>query len=97
MIRLEDPDSAETKEFVEKQIDLTESVLKNCDVREKFAEKLTKLYDFPKYGVPFRAGDKYFHFLNTGLQPQSVLYVQVVSPIFNLLKVSLCVSGCMFC
>ncbi|KAL3840160.1 hypothetical protein ACJIZ3_024751 [Penstemon smallii] len=73
---LEDPDSPETKEFVEKQRKLTDSVLKNCETREKLHEKLTKLYDFPKYNAPFRAGDKYFYFHNTGLQPQNVLYVQ---------------------
>ncbi|KAH0680696.1 prolyl endopeptidase isoform X1 [Solanum tuberosum] len=73
---LEDPDSEETKEFVEKQVILTESVLKTCETREKLRKKLTKLFDFPKYDVPFRAGDKYFYFHNTGLQPQKVLYIQ---------------------
>ncbi|KAM3341576.1 prolyl endopeptidase [Capsicum galapagoense] len=73
---LEDPDSKETKEFVEKQVILTDSVLKTCEIRDKLREKLTKLLDFPKYNVPFRAGDKYFYFHNTGLQPQKVLYVQ---------------------
>lgn len=77
MIRLEDPDSEETKEFVEKQVNLTDLVLKTCETREKLREKITKLYDFPKYEVPFRAGDKYFYFHNSGLQPQKVLYVQV--------------------
>ncbi|KAF3642226.1 Prolyl endopeptidase [Capsicum annuum] len=73
---LEEPDSKETKEFVEKQVILTDSVLKTCEIRDKLREKLTKLFDFPKYNVPFRAGDKYFYFHNTGLQPQKVLYVQ---------------------
>lgn len=77
LIRLEDPDSAETREFVEKQMKLTDSVLNNCETREKLREKLTKLSDFPKYNAPFRVGDKYFYFHNTGLQPQTVLYVQV--------------------
>lgn len=78
MVRLEDPDSEETKEFVEKQVKLTDSVLETCVTREKLREKLTKLYDFPKYDAPFRAGDKYFYFHNTGLQPQKALYVQVL-------------------
>lgn len=77
LIRLEDPDSAETKEFVENQMKLTDSVLKTCETRDKLRDKLTKLYDFPKYNAPFRVGDKYFYFHNTGLQPQTVLYVQV--------------------
>ncbi|KAK2995129.1 hypothetical protein RJ640_020769 [Escallonia rubra] len=73
---LEDPDSEEVKDFVQKQVELTESVLKTCDTREKLREKLTKFYDYPKYDAPFKQGDKYFYFHNTGLQPQKVLYVQ---------------------
>ncbi|XP_016457700.1 uncharacterized protein LOC107781502 isoform X1 [Nicotiana tabacum] len=73
---LEDPDSEETKDFVEKQVTLTDSVIKMCETREKLRKKLTKLFDFPKYEIPFRAGDKYFYFHNSGLQPQKVLYVQ---------------------
>ncbi|KAL7086069.1 hypothetical protein ACP275_14G316400 [Erythranthe tilingii] len=73
---LEDADSAETKEFVEKQTKLTDSILKTCEAREKIRQKLTELYDFPKYDAPFRSGDKYFYFHNTGLQPQRVLYIQ---------------------
>ncbi|KAG8378020.1 hypothetical protein BUALT_Bualt08G0094800 [Buddleja alternifolia] len=73
---LEDSNSAETKEFVQKQMKLTNSVLETCETREKLREKLAKLYDFPKYDTPFRKGDKYFYFHNTGLQPQPILYVQ---------------------
>ncbi|KDP36852.1 hypothetical protein JCGZ_08143 [Jatropha curcas] len=73
---LEDPDAEEVKDFVEKQVKLTESVLKSCDVREKIREKITKLFDHPRYDAPFRRGDKYFYFHNTGLQAQNVLYVQ---------------------
>lgn len=75
--RLEDPDSEETKEFVQNQVKLTETVLKTCDVRDKLHEKITKLFDHPRYEAPFRRGNKYFYFHNTGLQAQNVLYVQV--------------------
>nr|GEV41807.1 prolyl endopeptidase-like isoform X2 [Tanacetum cinerariifolium] len=73
---LEDPDSEEVKEFVEKQVELTESVLKKCETREKLHDKLTKFYDYPKFGAPFREADKYFYFHNSGLQPQKVMYMQ---------------------
>jgi prolyl oligopeptidase PreP (S9A serine peptidase family) len=75
--RLEDPDSEETKEFVEKQADLAESVLAGCGDREGLRREVTRLFDHPRHGAPFRRGDKYFHFHNSGLQAQSVLYVQV--------------------
>ncbi|MGZ2860933.1 hypothetical protein, partial [Pseudomonas aeruginosa] len=34
----------------------------------------TELYDFEKFGIPFREGKRYFWTHNSGLQPQSVLY-----------------------
>ncbi|KAF5955934.1 hypothetical protein HYC85_008790 [Camellia sinensis] len=74
---LEDPDAEEVKDFVEKQVKLTESVLQKCDTREKLREKITELFDHPRYNAPFRRGDKYFYFHNTGLQAQDVLYMQV--------------------
>lgn len=73
---LEDPDSEETKEFVKKQVELTESVLKTCETREKLRERLKEVFEFERYRVPFRQGDKCFFFYNKGLQPQDVLYVQ---------------------
>lgn len=83
--RLEDPDSEEVKEFVQKQVELTEKVLKKCETREKLRDNLTKLFDYPRYDVPFRRGDKYFYFHNSGLQPQRVLYMQVCFLIVSLL------------
>lgn len=77
LVRLEDPDAKEVKEFVQKQVKLTDSVLEKCETREKLREKITKLFDHPRYDAPFRRGDKYFYFHNTGLQAQNVLYVQV--------------------
>eukprot|EP00249_Psilotum_nudum_P018661 c26907_g1_i2 orf=1098-3233(+) len=74
--RLEDPDAEEVSEFVENQRKLTESVLSTCDFREKLRERITDLYDYPKYECPFKKGDKYFFFYNTGLQSQSILYIQ---------------------
>lgn len=77
VIRLEDPDADEVKDFIEKQVKLTESVLSKCDTREKLHEKVTTLFDHPRYTTPFKRGNKYFYFHNTGLQAQNVLYVQV--------------------
>ncbi|EMP28994.1 Prolyl endopeptidase [Chelonia mydas] len=37
---------------------------------------MTELYDYPKYSCHFKKGKRYFHFYNTGLQNQRVLYVQ---------------------
>lgn len=63
------------KEFVQKQIEVTDSVLKSCECRPKLGERINKVFDHPRYGAPFKRAQNYFYFHNTGLQPQSVLYV----------------------
>ncbi|BFI40336.1 prolyl oligopeptidase [Marchantia polymorpha subsp. ruderalis] len=73
---LEDPESAETKDFVEIQSKLTASVLDKCKTKEKLKERITALYDYAKYDCPLKQGNKYFYMHNTGLQPQSVFYMQ---------------------
>ncbi|GJR31685.1 prolyl endopeptidase-like protein [Tanacetum coccineum] len=75
--RLEDPESEEVKEFVKKQVELTEFVLKKCEMRERLHDKLIKSYEYPNFGASFREAEKYFYFHNSGLQPQKVMYMQV--------------------
>ncbi|OCT78208.1 prolyl endopeptidase [Xenopus laevis] len=73
---LEDPDSAQTKAFVEAQNKLTTPFLEQCPVRHLFKDRMTELYDYPKYSCNFKKGNRYFYFYNSGLQNQRVLYVQ---------------------
>jgi prolyl oligopeptidase len=73
---LEDPDSEETKQFVEAQNAISFPYLNGCPAKSKIQSKLTEMWDYPKYSVPFREGNRYFYFMNTGVQNQSVLYVQ---------------------
>ena len=71
---LEDPDTEETKAWVEAQNQVTFSYLNEISAREKIKQRLTKLWDYEKYGTPFKEGESYFYFKNDGLQNQSVLY-----------------------
>lgn len=71
---LEDPDSEETQAWVAAQNQITFGYLGEIEVRETIKQRLTQLWNYEKYGSPFKEGDRYFYFKNDGLQNQSVLY-----------------------
>ncbi len=71
---LEDADSAETAAWVEAQNKVTFGFLESIPARARFKERLTGLWNYERYGTPFRKGGRYFFFKNDGLQNQSVLY-----------------------
>jgi len=72
----EDTGSEDVKAWVEAQNEVTFSYLEQIPFREKIRQRITELYDYPKYSSPFRVGDHYFFYKNEGLQNQSVIYVQ---------------------
>lgn len=69
--------SAEVKDWIKRQNAFTQTFLDKIPFRGKIAERLTKFYDYPKTSAPFRKGDRMFVYKNTGLQDQSVLYMQI--------------------
>jgi len=71
---LEDPDSEETQAWVEAENQVTFGYLGKIPAREKIKQRLTQVWDYEKFGIPFQQGDRYFYFKNNGLQNQSVLY-----------------------
>ncbi len=71
---LEDPDSEETKNWIEAENKVTFAYLNEISAKGRIKQRLTKLWDYEKYGIPFKEGDNYFYFKNDGLQNQSVLY-----------------------
>ena len=72
---LEDLDSPETAEWVAAQNKITFAFLEQIPAREKIKQRMTKLWDFEKFGIPSREGGRYFFSKNDGLQNQSVVYV----------------------
>ncbi|MFC0134034.1 prolyl oligopeptidase family serine peptidase [Massilia eurypsychrophila] len=71
---LEDANSAETKEWVDAQNRVTQSYLGQIPAREAIKQRLTKLWNYERYSVPYKEGGRYFYSRNDGLQNQSVLY-----------------------
>jgi prolyl oligopeptidase len=73
---LEDDNSDETAEWVKAQNEATFGYLESIPFRSKIRERLTEIWDYPRYSSPIRAGKFYFFFKNDGMQNQSVLYIQ---------------------
>jgi prolyl oligopeptidase len=73
---LEDPTSEETLAWVEVQNALMAQYIEALPMRKKIQVRLTDLWDYPKYSVPVKKGDRYFFSKNDGLQNQAVLYMQ---------------------
>ncbi|XZN92522.1 MAG: prolyl oligopeptidase family serine peptidase [Microcoleus sp.] len=71
---LENPDSEETQAWVEAQNAVTFGYLQEIPAREKIKQRLTQLWNYERYGIPFKEGDRYFYYKNDGLQNQSILY-----------------------
>ena len=73
---LEEVDAPATKAWVEAENRVTDSFLATIPERVAIHNRLTKLWNYARYSVPFKEKSRYFYSQNTGLQNQSVLYVQ---------------------
>ena len=72
---LEDPDSAESRAWIEAENKITFDFLARIPERDRIKQRITELWDYEKFGVPFKEKSRYFISRNSGLQNQSVLYV----------------------
>lgn len=71
---LEDANSEPTKAWVEAENKVTFDFLRGIPAREGIRQRVEALWNYEKYGVPAKAGGRYFYSKNTGLQNQSVIY-----------------------
>ena len=71
---LENPDSPESRKWIEAQNYITFSFLDSIPQRPAIKARLKQLWDYERYGVPFKEKDRYFFTRNSGLQNQSVVY-----------------------
>jgi prolyl oligopeptidase len=72
---LEDTEAPDTRAWWAAQNELVEQFVATVPARDQIRQQLTELWDFPKQTAPFRHGDHWFQFRNTGLQDQPVLFV----------------------
>jgi prolyl oligopeptidase len=63
---LEEPDSPETRAWIEAQNKLTFGYLADIEEREQIRARLTKLWNFERYGLPTREGGRVFFSKNDG-------------------------------
>jgi prolyl oligopeptidase len=71
---LENDTARETADWVTAQNQVTFSYLNNITYRDVVRKRLLELNDYEKLTAPFRKGEYYYFYKNTGLQNQSVLY-----------------------
>jgi prolyl oligopeptidase len=74
---MEDLDSKETAEWVAAQNQVTFDYLGKLPMHERFKQRITELWDYPKVAIPpVREGGRYFYQKNSGLQRQAPIYMR---------------------
>jgi prolyl oligopeptidase len=72
---LEEPDSDQTRNWVEAQNKVTFEWLAQIPNREPLRRRLTELWNYERFGLPHKKGGRYFYTRNDGLQNQNAVYV----------------------
>jgi len=73
---LEDPDAKETQAWVGEENKLTRAYIDSYPAREGIEDRLKTLFNYERFTLPQREGNRYFFTKNDGLQNQAVLYMQ---------------------
>jgi len=73
---LENDTARDTEAWVKEQNAVTNSYLSKIPFRKKIHDRLTELWNYPRYSSPSKEGEWVVFYKNDGLQNQAVLYVQ---------------------
>ena len=73
---LEDAEDPEVLEWTGAQHNLSAEILSGLKGRDTFARRLREVWDYPKFEIPRKRGNRLFYMRNDGLQAQPKLYVQ---------------------
>ncbi|RZK03617.1 MAG: S9 family peptidase [Novosphingobium sp.] len=68
-----DPDVAD---WVERENKVTDAYLETLPQRAWFKDRIRGLMDYERFGLPTKAGGRYFYLRNSGLQNQAQLFVR---------------------
>ena len=71
---LEDPDAPGSQKWIEAENKITFDFLNTIPEREGIKKRLTEVWDYERFGIPFKEKGRYFFSKNSGLQNQNVLY-----------------------
>ncbi len=73
---LEDDRADDTKAWVQAENKVTQDYLSKISYRQAIYQRLEKLWNYEKFGAPFKRGAYLYFYKNDGLQNQAVLYRQ---------------------
>jgi prolyl oligopeptidase len=71
---LEDPESTETKEWVNAQNKVTTDYIQSSPLLAELREEIAAKVNYERFGLPTKHGDYYYHYHNSGMQNHAVLY-----------------------
>ena len=74
---LENDQAPDTKGWVQEENKVTQGYLAQIPFRDAIRKRLETLWNYEKFGAPFKEGQYTYFSKNTGLQSQSVLYRQL--------------------
>ena len=73
---LEEAEDADVLEWTGAQHDISMEVLSGLPGRGTFERRLREVWDYPKFEIPRKRGNRLFYMRNDGLREQPILYVQ---------------------
>lgn len=69
-------ESTDVKDWVDAQNEVTFTYLESIAERDKIRKRLTELWDFERFGTPYKEGGRYYYRYNDGLLSQSLVFTQ---------------------
>src|SRR5437899_10934172 len=72
---LENPDAPESRTWIEAENKITFYFLKTIPERDGIRKRLTEVWDYERFGGPFKEKSGYFFSNTNGLQKHNALYI----------------------